>query len=235
MKNNSREMTNTTVLMPKCRGVVNNDTEETVQQEAYNPYENPVYLEKEDGVYVPYLTVGERLVWFHRYCESQEIKGSIKTEFCPQLTGKGSYPGMSMITMKAVITLMDSFGIQSEYTGYGSCVVNAEGYSGNDVENAETRAIGRALRNAGFVSPGGESDERVPVDGAKPQNIPLPNTIGILDTINAMTDSSATSTSDVANAATPVPADTATANAFANTVQQTNQAKRLSKSFYRLH
>lgn len=97
MKNNNQEMTETTVLMPKCRGVVNNDAEETVQQTTYNPYENAVYLEKEDGVMVPYLNVSERIVWFHRYCENKEMRGSIKTDLCPQLTGKGSYPGLSMV------------------------------------------------------------------------------------------------------------------------------------------
>lgn len=243
MKNNSQEMTKNTVLMPKCRGVVNNDAEETVQQTTYNPYENAVYLEKEDGVMVPYLNVSERIVWFHRYCESKEMRGSIKTDLCPQLTGKGSYPGLSMVTMKAVVTLSDSVGVLSEYTGYGSCMVTAEGYSGNDIEAAETRAIGRALRNAGFISPSGESDERVPVDGAKPQNIPTPNATNILDTLNAMTEEHAPNVLNVANTATTVPVDTTIANAFANqpstsavnqeTAEKTEAVEALDAKLYR--
>lgn len=81
----------------------------------------------------------------------------------------------------------------SAYTGYGSRLVDsAEGYSGDDIESAETRAIGRALRNAGFGSPFDDSEDN-PVDGFKPQPIPQPMSMQMppmtpVEKLSAMTE-----------------------------------------------
>lgn len=169
------ENTEKFVLTPDCRGV------KEEYDSAYNPYDKVVYLDSDEGSLTPYLCVSDRLTWLHRYCENFGLHCSVHTEPCIELTRKG------MITMKAVITIGED-----TYTGYGSRLVNTvEGYSGDDIEAAETRAIGRALRNAGFGSPfGGESDEKTPVDGAKPQNIPTPNVNSMEATavLNAITD-----------------------------------------------
>lgn len=163
------------VLAPDCRGV------KEEYDSDYNPYDRVMYLESDEGSLTPYLCVSDRLTWLHRYCENFGLHCSVRTEPCVELTRKG------MITMRALVTIGED-----TYTGYGSRLVNTvEGYSGDDIEAAETRAIGRALRNAGFGSPfGGESDEKTPVDGAKPQNIPTPNVNSMEATavLNAITD-----------------------------------------------
>jgi len=126
--------------------------------ENYNPYDKAVWLDTEDGK-KPYLCVNERIEWYTRYCEEKGyVTVGIATEYVPELTKQG------MITMKATVMVGTSV-----YTGYGSRLVDsAEGYSGDDIESAETRAIGRALRNAGFGSPFDDSEDN-PVDGFKPQ------------------------------------------------------------------
>lgn len=163
------------VLAPDCRGV------KEEYDSDYNPYDRVMYLESDEGSLTPYLCVSDRLTWLHRYCENFGLHCSVRTEPCVELTRKG------MITMRALVTIGED-----TYTGYGSRLVNTvEGYSGDDIEAAETRAIGRALRNAGFGSPfGGESDEKTPVDGAKPQNIPTYNTnpMDATAVLNAITD-----------------------------------------------
>lgn len=128
--------------------------------DGYNPYEKAVWLDCDDGQ-KPYLCVNERIEWYTRYCESFGLCAGITTEFVPELTKQG------MITMKTTIILGND-----TYTGYGSKLVDAaEGYSGDDIECAETRAVGRALRNAGFGSPFDDNEDN-PVDGFKPQPVP---------------------------------------------------------------
>lgn len=179
--------------------------------EAYNPYNAVVHLHEDNGTLKPYLCVNERIVWFHRYCEDAKIHGSITTEFVPELTRAG------MITMKATVSLGEGGEV---FTGYGSRLVNsAEGYSGDDIEGAETRAIGRALRNAGFGSPFYEGDEGTPVDGAMPQNIPSTYNMSAADVLDAVTD-------DIPMEATnPAPATQATATAATETTTTKKQKK----------
>lgn len=134
--------------------------------EGYNPYEKSIMLETETGEQKPYLCVNERIAWFTKYCEEyfNDSDASIITEVVPELTRQG------MITMKATVKIAGSI-----YTGYGSKLVDrAEGYSGDDIESAETRAVGRALRNAGFVSPYDDGED-TPDSGFPPQQIPTPN------------------------------------------------------------
>jgi hypothetical protein len=150
--------------------------------ENYNPYDKAVWLDTEDGK-KPYLCVNERIEWYTRYCEEKGyVTVGIATEYVPELTKQG------MITMKATVMVGTS-----AYTGYGSRLVDsAEGYSGDDIESAETRAIGRALRNAGFGSPFDDSEDN-PVDGFKPQPIPQPMSMQMppmtpVEKISAMTE-----------------------------------------------
>ena len=150
--------------------------------ENYNPYDKAVWLDTEDGK-KPYLCVNERIEWYTRYCEEKGyVTVGIATEYVPELTKQG------MITMKATVMVGTS-----AYTGYGSRLVDsAEGYSGDDIESAETRAIGRALRNAGFGSPFDDSEDN-PVDGFKPQPIPQPMSMQMppmtpVEKLSAMTE-----------------------------------------------
>lgn len=123
--------------------------------EGYNPYEKAIMLTANDGTQKPYLCVNERISWYTKYCEEKRYATvGIATEFVPELTRQG------MITMKATVLVGSS-----TFTGYGSRIVDSiEGYSGDDIEMAETRAIGRALRNAGFGSPFDDGEDN-PVDG----------------------------------------------------------------------
>lgn len=134
--------------------------------EGYNPYEKSIMLETETGEQKPYLCVNERIAWFTKYCEEyfNDNDAGIITEVVPELTKQG------MITMKATVKIAGSI-----YTGYGSKLVDrAEGYSGDDIESAETRAVGRALRNAGFVSPYDDGED-TPDNGFPPQQILTPD------------------------------------------------------------
>lgn len=132
--------------------------------ESFNPYQRAIMLDTDDAEVgkKPYLPVAERLIWFHKYCEDRNINlRSITTDVVENLTKN------YLLTMRATVV------IDTEaYTGYGSIIIDKiEGLSGDDIEIAETRAIGRALRNAGFGSPYDESDEKTPVDGAPPQKV----------------------------------------------------------------
>lgn len=131
-------------IKPECRIV-----------EGYNPYEKAIMLTANDGTQKSYLCVNERISWYTKYCEEKGyVTVGIATEFVPELTRQG------MITMKATVLVGSSV-----FTGYGSRIVDSiEGYSGDDIEMAETRAIGRALRNAGFGSPFDDGEDN-PVDG----------------------------------------------------------------------
>lgn len=140
-------------VKPECRMV-----------EGYNPYDKAIMLTANDGTQKPYLCVNERISWYTKYCEDKGyVTVGIATEFVPELTRQG------MITMKATVLVGTS-----AFTGYGSRIVDSiEGYSGDDIEMAETRAIGRALRNAGFGSPFDDGEDN-PVDGfpaQPPQNM----------------------------------------------------------------
>lgn len=142
------------------KSVFTNDCREI---EGYNPYERAILLETETGEKKPYLCVNERIAWYTRYCEESPNVSDfgIITEVVPELTRQG------MITMKATVKIGGCV-----YTGYGSKLVDGnEGYSGDDIESAETRAIGRALRNAGFVSPYDDGED-TPDSGFPPQRIP---------------------------------------------------------------
>lgn len=137
--------------------------------EGYDPYRRAIMLDSDvineetgEVEQVPYLKVCDRLEWFHKFCEVNNVPvRGVVTAPVPELTAKG------LITLKATVTIGDEV-----YTGIGTAMVDAnEGLSGSDVENAETRAIGRALRNAGFASPADGNDEETPVDGAPPQSV----------------------------------------------------------------
>ena len=118
-----------------------------------NPLDFAIKIEDSEGKEVPYLRVSDRIMWFHRYCEENKIVAKVDSEIVPECSGQ------NQITLKATIQMGENV-----YFGYGSSLFTGEGLQGSEIESAETRALGRALRNAGFITPYDLTEEKTPVD-----------------------------------------------------------------------
>lgn len=128
-------------------------TDESVNQPTLTEYQERTVDGQETGRSFLYLKTEDRIKWFRRYCASHDILGCIDTEIVrerkPEPSGGYSEAFKCRVYMNGELVA----------TGHGSEKSVDLDPKIRLIETAETYAVGRALKHAGFILDSEPSDK----------------------------------------------------------------------------